>query len=99
MIEIYPISLFIITGLTWLMLFIQSHRLFYKFRKKYPDTAKRDIPYAFEFVRHNEKFLYFFRKKCLKVLSEDVELLMLRRQVVILTWASLIVPITGFFYL
>ena len=43
----------------WFACFIQSHRLFYKFRAKYPEIAQREIPRAFETCEHPEKLLFF----------------------------------------
>ncbi len=80
----------------WLACFIQSHRLFYKFREKYPDVAGRDIPHAFETRENPEKLFYFFRRKSLELLRSDPELWGLRQQVKLLTILSIIVPPVGF---
>jgi hypothetical protein len=92
----YPATFFVVVFGIWLTLFIQSHRLFYSFRAKYPEIAKRDIPYAFEFSPSPEKFVYFFRHKSLDILQNDTELWSLRRQVTILTFLSIVVPPLGF---
>jgi hypothetical protein len=92
--EVYPL-LALILGV-WLACFIQSHRLFYKFRAKYPDIAQRDIPYAFQTRENPEKLLYFLRRKSREVLRGDPELWGLRQQVKFLTVLSVIVPPVGF---
>ena len=92
----YPATFLVVVFGVWLALFIQSHRLFYSFRAKYPEIAKRDIPYAFEFSPTPEKFVYFFRHKSLDILQNDTELWSLRRQVKILTFLSIVVPPLGF---
>lgn len=97
---IYPITLLILTGLVWVSLWVQSHRLLFKFRKKYPDIAKKDIPHAFDdAIRHPEKFLYFIRSKNRDVLSQDLEIASLTRQVLILFRLAILVPLIGFFVL
>lgn len=94
--EIIPIALFSLTGIIWLLLWIQSHRLLFKFRKKFPDIAERDIPYAFnDAIRHPEKFFYFIKKGNIEKLSKDIEIAKLRRQVVILFRMSYLVPLLG----
>jgi hypothetical protein len=80
----------------WLACFIQSHRLFYKFRAKYPDIAQRDIPHAFETRENPEKLLYFLSRKSLELLRSDPELWGLRRQVKMLTILSIVIPPVGF---
>jgi hypothetical protein len=92
--EVYPL-LALILGV-WLACFIQSHRLFYKFRAKYPDIAQRAIPYAFQTRENPEKLLYFLRRKSREVLRGDPELWGLRQQVKFLTVLSVIVPPVGF---
>ncbi|MEY2529849.1 MAG: hypothetical protein QOJ05_1939 [Verrucomicrobiota bacterium] len=79
----------------WLALFIQSHRLFYKFRATFPDVARRDIPHAFDFSRHPEKIRYFFRRTSIPILQSDGELWRLRQQVKLLGILALIVPPAG----
>ena len=83
----------------WFACFIQSHRLFYKFRAKYPDIAQREIPRAFETCEHPEKLLYFLRGKSREVLRNDPELWGLRQQVKVLTILSVLVPPAAVFYL
>lgn len=95
--QIYP-PLALIFGV-WLVCFIQSHRLFYKFRAKYPDIARRDIPHAFETRENPEKFLYFLSSKSLEVLRSDPELWGLRQQVKFLTILSVVVPPVGIAFL
>jgi hypothetical protein len=97
---IYPISLFVLTCLIWLSLWVQSHRLLFKFRKKYPDIARKDIPYVFnDAIRHPDKFLYFIRSKNRQALSKDPEISSLGRQVLILFRLAILVPLVGFLIL
>jgi hypothetical protein len=79
----------------WVALFIQSHRLFYLFRTRFPDVARRDIPHAFDSSRHPEKFRYFFRRNSLDLLQSDAQLWRLRQQVKLLAILALIVPPAG----
>jgi len=83
----------------WLACFVQSHRLFYKFRAKHPEIAKRDIPHAFETCEHPEKLFYFLRRKSREVLRRDRELWGLRQQVKVLAILSVIMPPVGFAFL
>jgi len=99
MINLLPFILFVAIGLTWVALFIQSHRLFYRFRESYPDIAKAEIPYAFEINRHHEKFFYFFRNKSIKLLKSNRHLWKLRNQVMLLSALSLLVPFCSFLVL
>lgn len=77
--------------LCWMALWIQSHRLFWKFRDQYPDVARREIPNAFERSRNPEKFFYFFRAKSAPLLRGNRRLWRLRQQVKALTLLSFIV--------
>jgi hypothetical protein len=92
----YPVTLMVVIDAVWLALFIQSHRLLYKFRAKFPEIARRDIPHAFEPSQHPEKFFYFFRRKSLETLQSDTELWGLRQQVKLLGILALLVPPAGF---
>jgi len=94
--EIYPFSLFILTGVIWVATGIQSHRLFYNFRSRYPDIARQEIPFANDFMAHPSKFIYFFKKTSIPTLKADPEIWSLRKQVKVLCILSLAVPITGF---
>ena len=95
--QVYP--LLALTFVVWLACFVQSHRLFYKFRAKYPEIAQRDIPYAFQTRENPEKLLYFFRRKSAEVLRDDRELWGLRQQVKFLVILSIIVPPVGVAFL
>lgn len=95
--EVYPLLALILA--VWLACFIQSHRLFYKFRAKYPQIAQRDIPHAFQTCEHPEKLLYFFRRKSWEVLRSNPELWGLRQQVLFLTILSLLIPPVGLTFL
>jgi len=83
----------------WFACFIQSHRLFYKFRAKYPEIAQRDIPRAFETCEHPEKLLYFLRRDSRELLRNDPELWSLRQQVKFLAILSIIIPPVAIAYL
>jgi hypothetical protein len=83
----------------WFACFIQSHRLFYKFRAKYPDIAQREIPRAFETYEHPEKLIYFLRRRSQDVLRDDPELWGLMLQVRILAILSVLVPPAGLVFL
>ena len=95
--QVYP--LLALTFVVWLACFIQSHRLFYKFRAKYPEIAQRDIPYAFQTRENPEKLFYFFRRKSTEMLRDDPELWGLRQQVKYLIILSVIVPPVGIAFL
>ena len=95
MTEIYPFTLFILIGMLWCAAWIQSHRLFYKFRVRHPDHAS-EIPFAFSTRSHPEKIFYFYRKKNIAVLKSDPVIWALRKQVKVLGILSLAVPFTGF---
>ena len=60
--------------------FIQSHRMFYRFREKYPDIVRSKIPGSFESYRDPEKFIFFFRKNNKQFLENDFEIWRLRQQ-------------------
>jgi hypothetical protein len=93
--RVLSVGVVLLSWSVWLCLFIQSHRLFYRFRAKYPELAKKDIPYAFEYVQHPEKFLYFFRAKSEAVLRQDHALWKLRNQVRVLLILSGVIPVGG----
>ncbi len=78
----------------WVTLFVRSHQLFYAFRDRYPEEAKRKIKHAFEFSRHPSKFLYFVGRESGAFLEEkkDGDLQRSRRAVVRLTVAALALP-------
>jgi hypothetical protein len=82
--------------LLWFATGLQSHRLFYKFRKRHPEIAAQEIPFAFDFMAHPDKFLFFFKKRSLPILKSDPVIWTLRQQVKTLAILSLAVPFTGF---
>jgi hypothetical protein len=92
----YPATFFVVVFGVWLALLIQSHRPSYSFRAKYPEIAKHDIPYAFEFSPSHGKFVYFFHHKSLDILQNYTELWSLRQEVKILTFHSIVVPALRF---
>ncbi len=93
---VFTVCLFLLICGVWLATIVQSHRLFYRFRKKHPELAMSDIPHAFEPNPHPEKFLYFFRRKSLELLRGDATLWPLRQQVKTLVILSGVVPALGF---
>ncbi|MFZ2445529.1 MAG: hypothetical protein WAW37_04160 [Syntrophobacteraceae bacterium] len=88
----------VIVGLTVVFvitLFVQHNRLYFSFRKKYPEIAQKEIPHVFnDLHRHPEKVNYFYRKKAIPVLKQDPDLWNLRQQVIILTILALGVPVS-----
>ena len=95
----WPISVMGLVSLIWVVSFVKGHKLFYRFRAKYPDLARKNIPYAFDSYAHPEKFFYFFRKRAMDVLKSDKELWDLRQKVKVLTILSFVVPLTVFLFL
>ena len=92
---IIMLSVFILTGLLWFIVFIQGSRLFFTFRKKYPEVAKKEIPYAFELYRRDpERVFYFFRKKSSALIQQDETLRKLKRQIIVFGIASLALPVS-----
>jgi hypothetical protein len=94
--EVFAFCIFLLVCTVWLACVVQSHRLFYRFREKYPEVAKAEIPHAFEMNAHPEKFFYFFRRKSVELLRNDTTLWPLRQQVKILTILSGVIPLIGF---
>ena len=59
---------------------IQSHRMFYKFREKYPEITKKKILGSFESYRNPEKFLFFYRRENTSFFKNDPEIWKLHQQ-------------------
>ncbi len=76
----------------WIATFVVSHRLFYQFRKKYPDIAKEKIPHAFTSYATPEKILFFFKKENTFLLRKDAYIWRLRQQAKILSLFSICLP-------
>mgnify|MGYP000015043568 CR=1 FL=1 len=57
--------IFIVIVLCWILILIQSHRMFYIFRTKYPEIARKNISDAFEVYANPEKFIFFLEKRIL----------------------------------
>jgi hypothetical protein len=95
----YPVCYFLLVGAVWSVLVVESHRLFYQFRARFPEVARREISYAFEFQAHPEKALYFFRRKSLDLLQGEPGLWKLRQRVKLLLVLAGVVPVLGFFVL
>ncbi len=96
MIDIYPIILFLATGILWFFTALQGRRLLRSFRERYPQIAQREIPYAFDKQRHPEKALFFYRRKAGEILREDTALSRSRRRFIQLSLFSVLVPALGF---
>lgn len=85
---------FPLCGVTAITVVIQLHRILFKFRKKYPEIASREIPYVFDDLhRHTEKGLYFYREKAIPVLKQDNELWEMRQRIILLTKVAFALPI------
>jgi hypothetical protein len=91
--EIVSFGLFIIVGILWAITFIQSVKLREYFKRKYPQKAQREIPYAFSNTAHPEKIFYFFRKRSYSFFKEDAVLWKLRQKVKFLLLCSILIPI------
>ena len=77
----------------WLLFFIQSHRMFYLFRKKYPQIAKKEISNAFKPYADPAKILFFFKAKNIPLLKNDKEVWRLRQQTKVLFFLSIGLPL------
>ena len=86
-------SIFIVIIICWLLLLIQSHRMFYTFRKKYPEIAKNKISNAFEPYADPDKLFFFLKKENLPLLKKDKQVWRLRQQTKILFTLSIGVPL------
>ena len=98
MINAAPLVLMTVWLLVLVAWFIHGHRLLYAFRDRYPQEADRKMEYAFDFRAHPSKFLYFLSKDCAAFLAEkhDHALLQMRRTVIRLSVAGLVVLFGGF---
>ena len=85
--------IFVIIISCWVLTLIQSHRMFYAFRKKYPEIAKKKIPNAFTRYADPEKILFFFKRENLPLLQKDKKIWRLRQQTKILFTLSIGVPL------
>ena len=63
----------------WLLLFIVSHLMVYRFKEKYHQIAKKDISGAFEPYADPTIIFYFFREKNIPLLKNDKEIWRLRQ--------------------
>ena len=77
----------------WVLCFIQSTRMLYLFRRKYPEIARKEIAHAFDFYAHPEKLFYFFREKNNQFLKDDIEVWNIREQVKLLAIISIALPL------
>jgi hypothetical protein len=93
---VYPITLFALVGLVWLVTAVQCAKLFNAFLKKYPQEAQSKIPHATSRLRHPEKVLFFFRNKSLPLLKADPNLWKLRQRLKVLLLLSVALPFLGF---
>jgi len=90
--DIVTIIFIIIIG-CWVLTLMQSHRMFYTFRKKYPEIAKKKIPNAFTRYADPEKILFFFRKENLPLFQADKKIWRLRQHTKVLFALSVGVPL------
>ena len=95
-----PIPILVVAAaipVLWLTLFVKGHALYYAFRDRYPEEAEKEMRHAFEFRRDPSKFLYFISADSDAFLrgKMDCELLVKRRWVVRLAFASVILPFGG----
>jgi hypothetical protein len=65
---------------SFLIAFVQSHRMLFKFRDKYPDVAKERLPCAFDNYADPEKFFFFYRRTNTEFLKGYPEIWNLRQQ-------------------
>ena len=91
-----PFAWFVMVILLSALTVWQNHRLFRKFRAKYPEVAAREIPWAFSYFAHPEKGNFFFRKQAVALLRNDEDLWRERRLFVCLCYISATVPLLGF---
>jgi hypothetical protein len=84
---------FVLTASLFMGVAFLSHRLLYLFKNKYPDVVRKEIPLAFEGVRHPEQVFYFYRRRAAEVLKSDDRLLRLRRRLIVVTWLALAIPL------
>jgi hypothetical protein len=77
-------------------LIVDSHLLLRRFCARFPEEAKREIPYAGDWsMRHPEKGIFFFRKKATEILQADPVLLKHRKRVLTLFILAVAVPVLG----
>ncbi len=81
---------FFLILICWIVVFIQSHKMFYLFRKNYPEIAKKEISFAFEPFAHPDKIFFFFKKKNQAIIKNDIELWKLKNKTQIFLNISLI---------
>jgi hypothetical protein len=87
---------FFASGIVLVATGIQGARLFYRFKREYPEIAETEIPYAFEGIGHPEQFLFFYRRRGAEVLRDNPRLLRMKSWLTILLVLSAIVPFGGF---
>lgn len=92
-IETITTVVFVVIISCWVLTFIQSTRMFYIFRKKYPEIAKNKISNAFEPYADPDKLFFFFKKENLHLLKKDKQIWRLRQQTKILFALSIGVPL------
>ncbi len=89
-------GLFLVIMVCWILTLIQSHRLFYSFREKYPEVAESKISNAFGAYADPEKILFFFRKENKSLLKQDKVIWQMRNQVKLLLIISVGIPLSIF---
>ncbi len=89
------VLLFLGNGILFLAMGIVGARLQLQFMRRYPNVAEKVMPEAFWGIRHPEQLFFFYRQRSAEILRGDTALLRLRRQLHVLTWLVLTVPISS----
>ena len=92
----YPVGFLIGIGCVWFATAYQGHKLYHLFEVKYPEDARRLIPFAFSNTAHPEKLRFFFRQTSVPMLKRDPSLWQLRQRVKALLCLSILFPIASF---
>jgi hypothetical protein len=94
MTAIYPITLFVVTGVVWCWTSWENCRLVRAFWKRYPDVAQRELPTSS--LRHPENTIFFFRQRANAILRADRELWRQRQRLKTILILSAAIPLGGF---
>lgn len=97
MTAIYPITLFMVTGVVWCWTSWENCRLVRAFWKRHPDVAQRELPTSS--LRHPENTIFFFRQRANDILRADCELWRQRQRLKTLLILSAAIPLGGLFLL
>ena len=66
--DLWPIVVMCIWAAFCIATVVQNSRLLRMFRDRYPTIAARELPMAWDGMRHPEKAIFFFRKRAIEVL-------------------------------